>query len=85
MVLAIYDVATDGARKKAERILRRMNFVFLFGNARWTGRPVNIGALTRRLRSTLRGENFRILIMQIPARSLEHGRWLHGSTPRRPV
>jgi CRISPR/Cas system-associated endoribonuclease Cas2 len=84
MVLAIYDVATHGARKKAERVLRRMNFVFLFGNARWVNRPVDIGTLTRRLRSALRGEAFRILIVQLPSRSVELARWLHGSTPRRP-
>jgi len=84
MMLAIYDVATHGARKKVERVLRQMNFVFLFGNARWASRPADIGALTRRLRSTLRGENFRILIIQMPAQSAAHARWLHGSITRRP-
>ena len=83
MMLTIYDVATHGARKKVERVLRQMNFVFLFGNARWTSRPVDVAALTRRLRSTLRGQAFRILIIQVPARSAAHARWLHGSITRR--
>ena len=83
MVLAIYDVATVEARKKAERVLRQMNFVFLFGNARWASRAVNIATLSKRLRSALRGETFRILIVHVSERSVQHARWLHGSVPRR--
>lgn len=84
MMLAIYDVATHRAREKVERVLRQMTFVFLFGNARWTSRPVDVAALTRRLRSTLRGQAFRILILELPVRSVEHARWLHGSVRRSP-
>lgn len=84
MVLVIYDVATHKVRARAERVLRQMNFVFLFGNARWSSRPVDIAALTRRLKSILRGQPFRILIVEVPVRSVESARWLHGSIRRSP-
>ncbi len=84
MVLAVYDVATLAARKRAERVLRQANFVFLFGNMRWASRTVDLALLKRRLRSALRGDAYRILLLEIPVGSIEHAAWLHGSFRGRP-
>lgn len=84
MVLIIYDVATRKPREKLERLLREANFVFLFRNARWTsGSFLEIGPLARRISYALRGEAFRVLLMELPPRSAERARWLHGSAPRK--
>jgi hypothetical protein len=82
MVLIIYDVATLQPRRRVERLLRGASFVFLFGNVRWTRQPGDRGALLRRLRSTLRGEAFRIVILDVPDRSIDAACWLHGSPPK---
>jgi hypothetical protein len=79
MVLAIYDVARQGSRKRVERILREAGFVFVFRNARWTGRVVGKGAVARRLAAALRGEAHRILLLDVPSGNAARARWLHGS------
>lgn len=82
MVLIIYDVARLQPRRRVERLLREAFFVFLFRNVRWTPHPVDRGSLLRRLRSTLRDEAFRIVILDMPDRSIHAARWLHGSVPK---
>jgi hypothetical protein len=82
MVMIIYDIAILRPRRRAERLLREAGFVFLFGNVRWTRLPVDKCALVRRLRSTLRGEAFRIVVLDVPGRSIETARWLHRSVAK---
>ncbi len=83
MVLVIYDVATLKPREQLERLLREANFVFLFRNARWAMGSVEIGALARRLSHAVRGEAHRVLLMELPRRSIARTRWLHGSASRK--
>lgn len=82
MVLVIYDIAAQKPRRAIERLLREASFVFLFRNARWAMAPVEISLLTRALSHALRGEAFRILVVELPPRSVSRARWLHGSAPR---
>lgn len=82
MVLVIYDIAKQPSRQRVERVLREASFIFLFRNARWTNRPQDIGALRRRLMAQLHRQAFRVLIIEMPQRSRDGARWLHGSVSK---
>lgn len=78
MLLVTYDIATEKPRRVVERALRELGLMFLFRNARWTSRPVDVRTLTTRLRGALRGQTFRVLVIDLPRRSMLTARWLHG-------
>jgi CRISPR/Cas system-associated endoribonuclease Cas2 len=85
MVLVVYDIAAQKPRRAIERLLREASFVFLFRNARRAEPPVEIGRLTRALSHALRGEAFRILVVDLPPRATVKARWLHGSATRKTI
>lgn len=82
--LAIYDVPKRAPRMRLETLLRAHGFVWLFPHARWSSKPFDIhDRLVRQVRSRLSGETYRIVLLEIPARTRMEARWLTAAPTER--
>lgn len=82
--LIMFDVPKRRARERLEALLRMHGFVWLFPHARWSSKPLLAHErLVRRVTSRLAAETYRIVLLEITARSRKEARWLTAA-PREP-
>ncbi len=75
--LVMYDVPKRTARQRLDALLRAGGFVWLFPHARWSSKPMAAhAALTRRVRSRLAGETYRVVFLEIDAVHRGEAKWL---------
>lgn len=82
--LVLYDTPRKTTRRRLEVLLRAHGFVWLFPHARWSARPLTAHhGLARRVRSRMAGESYRLVLLEIPARSRLAARWLSAAPSER--
>lgn len=75
--VVLFDVPRRPARQRLEALLRTHGFVWLFPYARWSTRPLSRHQqLLRQVGGRLTGESYRIVFLEITARSRKEARWL---------
>ncbi len=75
--LILYDAGKRAVRERIESVLRAHGCMWLFPAARWSTAPLTAhGHLVRQLRARLRGETYRVVMIDMPEASRREARWV---------
>lgn len=81
--LVLYDVPHRVSRQRLETLLRAHGFVWLFPYARWSCASLSqLHGLVQRIRACLKGESYRVVFIQLMAKSRKGALWLTATKPR---